>query len=283
MEPPKRPRVNWEAHIERIRPVFMVLLAAVGVLLLGGGGLVLADQWTRQALLEHYHPVAVLIDLPKPLENMADVEILAQVKPLLGGPWLEGDLCRRVAEKVAGSAWVEELRSVRLRPDARIEIACRYRLPFVMVDGKKGYFMLDEHGVRLPGLYGFYEAFPMIYGGTGNPPEPGAAWPGEDVLAGLEIWRLIQKEPFAGQISAVLVDNFEGRRNPRECHLELATRNTPGGRILWGSRIGQELKEPTAEEKLSLLRGNFASTGRVDAGFKVIDISVFGDSFIVRP
>jgi len=59
------------------------------------------------------------------------------------------------------------------------------------------------------------------------------------------------------------------------------TTDQNGGTIIWGSAPGQELEENTAAQKLAILRSNYARSGRLDSQYRVIDVSVFPDRFIV--
>ena len=92
---------------------------------------------------------------------------------------------------------------------------------------------------------------------------------------------LLGAEPYAAQLTAVLVDNFRSPSRAGRCPIELAT-DRAGGRIRWGSAPGTELAENSVDEKLAILRENFRSTGRADAGHAVIDISLFPDRFTIR-
>jgi hypothetical protein len=112
------------------------------------------------------------------------------------------------------------------------------------------------------------------------PPAPGAAWEGDDLRSGLAVIGAVEAQPFASQITAVLVGNFDGRTDPRRSHLELAT-DQAGGRIRWGSAPGSELEENTVGQKLAILLENFRQTGRVDAHHPVIDVSTFPDRFTI--
>jgi len=97
----------------------------------------------------------------------------------------------------------------------------------------------------------------------------------------MDIVMLLYQEPFFDQISGILVDNYGGRRDKREPHVQLATA-PEGGRIVWGSAPGEEIEENTVEQKLALLRENFRRWGRIDAGRWYIDISLFPDRFTTR-
>ena len=149
-----------------------------------------------------------------------------------------------------------------------------------MVQQGTEFFLLDSGGVRLPGTYAYDPALPLIQGVGASVSNPGAKWPGQDVDAGLTVLKALEEQPFAGQITAVLVDNFGGRVNPRQTHIKLAT-DRAGGRVYWGSAPGFELEENSIENKLAILGENFRRTGRVDAHHAIIDVSTFPDRFTI--
>ena len=147
-----------------------------------------------------------------------------------------------------------------------------------MVQSRDGFVLIDDEGVRLPGRYPYSSSFALIQGVAGRPPAPGQRWETGDVAAGLSLWKLLSAEPFAEQITAVLVHNYGGRQRAEAAHIELAT-DQAGGRVIWGSAPGEEIEENSAAQKLAILRHNHRLHGRIDAGRPVIDISTFPDRF----
>jgi hypothetical protein len=220
------------------------------------------------------------VDLPQVLVPLADADLRAQLLPLLDGPWLDDDMCRSLAERLAEIGWVAEVHYVRRTPAAEFVISCQYRVPVALVQQGTDFYLVDEAGVRLPGVYRYDPAWPLVQGVALPAPDAGFRWPGPDLQAGLKLIEILRRERFAEQITAVLVDNFAGREDRRRAHLELST-DRAGGRIRWGSAPGAEIEENTIVQKLALLRGNFERTGRADGGHAVIDVSVFPDRFLV--
>lgn len=70
----------------------------------------------------------------------------------------------------------------------------------------------------------------------------------------------------------MLVHNYGGRENSRESHIQLAT-DLPGSRIRWGRAPGCEVGiEPSAGEKIALLRGLYRRYQRIDMGRSYVDV-----------
>lgn len=222
------------------------------------------------------------VDIPPVLESLARNDLDAAVAGLFEAAWTEPDLCRRIARRLATVGWIERVRYVRRLSDATFKISADYRIPVAMVQQDDGFLLVDRQAVRLPGVYRYDPAWLLIQGVQAPAPEPGVTWAGEDIRAALAIVSLIAGEPFAHQITAVLVNNYGGRENRLAAHIELAT-DRAGGRIRWGSAPGREIEENTAEAKIALLRANYTATGRCDADYPVIDISTYPDRFTVPP
>jgi hypothetical protein len=173
---------------------------------------------------------------------------------------------------------VQRVDQVLRLPDGRIEVRCRYRTPFALVQSGGGFVLVDGEGVRLPGQYPYSPSLPLVQGVAAPAPDQGQLWDAPDLAAGLKILTRLAGEPYADQVTAVLVHNHGGRRSPRSAHVELAT-DRAGGRIIWGSGPGEEIEENTAAQKMAILQRNYELHGRIDAGLPVIDISTFPDRF----
>ncbi len=222
----------------------------------------------------------LFIDLPESLKSLALGAMDETVAEHLGRPWTDDRLCRDIAVALDSVGWVQKVNYVRRTPDARILISCRYRTAVAMVQSGAEFKLIDGAAIRLPGSYRYDPTWGLIQGVASPAPAPGRSWPGSDLRAGLTVLAAIENEPFAEQITAVLVDNFEGRKDPLASHLELAT-DRAGGRIRWGSAPGHELEENSLEQKVALLRENYRQTGRADAHHLLIDVSIFPDRYLV--
>lgn len=219
-------------------------------------------------------------DLPPPLIVLAQSELEDSLLSLLDGAWTEDRLCRAMAQRLERVGWVAAVRHVRRHSDGHFAVSCRYRVPVAMVAYRGDYYLVDDEGVRLPGVYRADASWQMVEGIAAKPPEPGKRWEGADLTAALRLLKAVREEPFAHQLAAIDMENFKGRVNTRVCHLVLRT-HQENGRIRWGSAPGLEIEENTVKQKLAILRENFLKTGRADAGHPMIDISTFPDRFTI--
>lgn len=258
-----------------------IALTAMVVSVGGAHGLSRLEHHVNELLLQRVDQARLtFVDLPASLTELARSDLHASVEDLLDHPWTEESLCRQMATRLTTVGWVARVHYVRRTADARFEISARYRLPVAMVQHEGDFVLVDAEGVRLPGLYRYEVTWPLIQGVAEAVPQPGVQWSGADLQAGLSLLAALAGEPYRGQVTAVVVENFGGRLNARRSHLELAT-DRPGGRIRWGSAPGREVEENSLGEKLALLRANYLQTGRADAGHPVIDISTFPDRFTI--
>lgn len=218
----------------------------------------------------------VLLDVP---EGMTDT-VMEVVRPAAEGSWSDPALCRRIWSALGASAWVAEVRAVRRFANGRVVVSCDYRIPAALVDSGGSYYLVDAKAVRLPGVYGYDPSLVAIQGAKCEPPESGRPWPGDDVPAAMKLLGLLRVTPFFDEVTGIVVDNYDGKRDPLGARIELAV--APGGsRIGWGSAPGEEIEENSAAQKIALLTENFRRWGRLDAGRNYIDIATFRDALTV--
>ncbi|MCH7814477.1 MAG: hypothetical protein IID40_10710 [Planctomycetes bacterium] len=269
-------KVRWLDEDGRRRALWFSAKVLAFALILGGiaVGLTRLERYVHAQTYFSTAPEIVLIDPPAAIGEI----VHAQLEPLTRGPWIDRDLCPRIADRLGRIAWVRRVERVRRSASGRIEVHCDYRLPVALVQDGGEFVLVDDEQIRLPGRYPYCESWPLIQGVATAPPPAGQRWNAPDLAAGLRVAERVALEPFADQVSAVLVHNYNGRLDAREGHLELAT-DRAGGRIIWGSAPGEEVEENSAAQKLAILRRNHELYGRIDAGRRVIDISTFPDRF----
>ena len=269
--------LDAERRKRLVRGVSVVVGASV-LLVAGVFGLQRLDTHVIQLARQGSAATVEFVDLPATLDSFARPDLLEAVHILSERDWIDDGVCRELAERIAAVGWVVDVRYVRRTSDARFLVSCDYRLPVGMVPWDESYYLVDREGTRLPGTYLYDPVWRLIEGVAVPPPPAGAAWDSEALRAGLAISERLAREPFSSQIAAVVVENYNGRLDPRRSHIELAT-DRAGGRIRWGSAPGFELEENTVFGKLAILRGNFDRSGRVDEDHRVIDVSTFPDRY----
>ena len=258
----------WRAHL-----LYGVKVSAVVVVLAASGyGLLRMERWVLAWPSFSGQPRLRLVNTPTELQG----DLAAAVESLRGRPWSDATICADVAKAIAVVPWVKKVVRVQRLPDGEVEVDCQYRIPVALVQAGDGFYLIDEDCIRLPGQYVYHPALKLIQGVDRPPPPAGECWQGPDLRAAVALIRLLSPEPFVDQIRGVLVQNYGGRRDAGEAHVELATDRT-GGRVIWGSAIGEEAEENTVPQKLDILRVNYRRFGHVDAHRGVIDISVFPD------
>ena len=221
-----------------------------------------------------------LADVPPWLQRPQNRHILQSVKQEAGisqeQSHLDDGLTQRLAARLGRSGWVRKVVSVEKCYGGRIVARCEYRQPIAWVMHGDWCFLVDDACVRLPGRYAHVQVaragLLQVAGVRSPPPEVGQPWDGEDLADAIRLVSQLADQPFREQIVGVLVYNHDGREDPYEAHIELAT-DQPGNRIRWGRAPGEELGlEPTAEQKLALLQGLYRKYRRVDMGKSYVDI-----------
>jgi hypothetical protein len=182
--------------------------------------------------------------------------------------------------------WIRTINQVRRvygeKPGDTLEIDCDYRAPIALVKWGDFYWLVDGEGVKLPEAYTAQEVPKIVVGqdkklsiriieGVKQPPaEPGHKWQGDELIAGLEMVKLLFDKSYAQEILKVDVRNFAGRKDAKEAQLVLVTRY--GTEVRWGAPLSSKNFEVPASEKLRYLQAIYEEVGRVDGNHPWIDI-----------
>jgi hypothetical protein len=156
-------------------------------------------------------------------------------------------------------------------------------------------YLIDSEDVRLPGDYPLGDRtrskllvisgmdLPVV-DGKAAAPQPGEVWAsgathraGEDLLAGMRLVKALQDQPFAHQIDAIDVSNFNGRKDSRAPWILLETvwKKADGSPrvIQWGRPPGEEkYYEVHADAKVKVLNDLYLRFTRIDADRDYVDI-----------
>ncbi len=297
-KPSKPARVPLDpAALARRRATAVLTLKTLAALAVGGGvavAVVKSKDYVQQQRDPAPPPVA-LAEQPVWMSDLVAGRIIDAVKPAAGGqsdsggPFDRAALQRR-AEVLAASPWVREVRQVRraydpAAPDrTRIVIDCDFRAPVALVAWRDHHWLVDRDGVMLPEGFTGDQVDQVVYGTDGRvnvrrivgaaapPAGAGAAWPGGDVRAGLDLLDLMSRQPFGQDVVGVDVTNFNRRRSATAAQLVLLTRH--GTEVRWGRPVNAEdfLVEVPATEKLRRLTEFYKKYGRIDAKHLWIDL-----------
>jgi hypothetical protein len=191
-------------------------------------------------------------------------------------------------EKIAASAQRNIAALVPWLADAKVQtthksilITGRWRKPLVMVAADKNKFYIDADMVVLD--YTPVGNLPVITVSglelSKIPPTPGHVWRGDDLAAGLAVLNRLSRmdtavtpdKPLLHHIDRIDVANFEGRKNKREPHISLYTKD--GTQIIWGAELGtwQRHLESPDDDKLAKLYTYYQQYGTL-SGVKYINL-----------
>jgi hypothetical protein len=253
-------------------------------ILIGGAVLGLDRIKRRVYSLPEYNP-QFQVELANPPE-WVEVEdwhkrILESVKIPSDQEWLDESLVRQVADQINRSGWIVKLNRVEQGMDGIIRISADYRRPIAMVrikhESEECFVPVDRQGYRLPEMYRQVNdalGWIRILGVDSSVPEAGEAFTGDDAVAGVRLATLLFDQEFSSRITGIDVTNFRGRRDRRDNHIKLRTRE--GATIAWGSALGEEIEEPSYQDKLRTIAAYFKK-GSPQAE---VDISVYRNGWI---
>jgi hypothetical protein len=231
--------------------------------------------------------------------NILDKDVLREIADLYTGTHtVDGRTVSRQAEGF--SAWIKRVTEVRRNVAAdksvqTIEIYAQWRAPAAWVRSGDMLYLIDSEDVRLPGDYPLGDRtrskllvisgmdLPVV-DGKAAAPQPGEVWAsgathraGEDLLAGMRLVKALQDQPFAHQIDAIDVSNFNGRKDSRAPWILLETvwKKADGSPrvIQWGRPPGEEkYYEVHADAKVKVLNDLYLRFTRIDADRDYVDI-----------
>jgi hypothetical protein len=192
-------------------------------------------------------------------------------------------------EKIAASAQQNIAHLVPWLADARVRtthksilISGRWRKPMLLVSAdNKNKFFIDADMVILD--YSPVGNLPII-NITGMelskiPPTPGQVWQGDDLTAAIAVLNRLSRmdtavtpdKPLLHHIDRIDIANFDGRKNKREPHISLYTKD--GTQIIWGAELGtwQRHLESPDDDKLAKLYTYYQQYGTL-SGVKYINL-----------
>lgn len=269
----KRPPVqdwNWVA---------IVKVTAVVAFLAGSGAFLRYAEAYVKTITPAEEGGLVLVGVPE----WAKFDLRSHVADVAGGRQfpLTEETAALVAHNLASMAWLHDV-DVQVTHKS-VLVKAQWRKPVAMIDVPE-----DSARIYVDADLVVLDYLPMPHlpiVELKNPdlkvvPRPGQRFDQPDVAAGVKLITLLQvmdaqrtpKNPLLDQIACIDVRNFKGRKNAREPHIVLRSKDdTP---IVWGAEIGEWTKqgEATDEDKLGKLYTYYHDYGSLNAGVKYINL-----------
>lgn len=194
---------------------------------------------------------------------------------------LTEDTASIVARNLSAMAWLDDV-DVRVTHNS-VWVKARWRKPVALIDipEDREKIYADEDLVVLDYMPMPHLPIPEIKGvDLKRRPSPGQVFNQPDLAAGVALTVLLNrmdaevmlKNPLLDHIASIDVRNFKGRKNPREPHIVLRSKDDT--QIIWGAELGEWTKyaEATDEQKLAKLYAYYRDYGSLSAGAKYINL-----------
>jgi hypothetical protein len=167
-------------------------------------------------------------------------------------------LVGRVGLAFESCPWIKRVVAVERDFPDRLRVRFEYRRAHVAVRRPNGYVLVDEEGVRLPGVFidpPACERGAVVTGLTSPPAEPGKKWDDPGLAEAMAMAEVVHRNDLLRRIGVREIDvsNFGGRADARRSEVVLVT--AAGCEVAWG-RTGSTARfgDPSMEEKLESLR-----------------------------
>lgn len=164
-----------------------------------------------------------------------------------------------------GTGWFTNVEQVAWVDASHATVTATFLIPHARVRTMTGLRFIDAVGIVLPTRDGRivssgYHFVTLNSPQHQSPQRPGLRWDGGDIIAGLQVLRLIYDKPWALQIEMIDLSTWS-----YDGSITLVT-NTPC-RLRWGSAPGKEAGlEALANEKISRLDHLYRDHGAIDRG-----------------
>jgi len=220
----------------------------------------------------------VLMDTP----GWVGEQLKAKILTYAGGRTfrLDEDAAHLVAENLESVAWLHDIKA--LTTDKSIQVHATFRKPIALVKSGLSPFYVDADQVVLDYVPMPHLLIVQIKGLSmmTKVPRFGDVWYQDDLAAAIMLIDLINRrdksyiphKPLLGEIAAIDVSNYNGRKNKRDPHIIFYTRDNTT--IIWGAELGtwQKYLESTDEQKLAKLYGYYKDKGTLSGGVKYINL-----------
>lgn len=264
------------------------LVAFIVIVVCAGGLYALRKHVWQDLSFAATPPKIVFKNRPAWMGDFLAEQITKAVRPSGMHSAMDAQLLRDTHALLEANPWVSTIHNIRReygeKPGDTLEIDCEFRAPVALVKSGSLYWLVDGNGIKLPEQY-TADLVPkvvldrnkrtnirIIDGVAETPPAAGQRWDGADLIAGLDMIRLLFNEAYADDIVKVNVANYAGRVDVREAQVVLITKWDT--QVRWGRPANASdffIEAPTAR-KLQCLRDIYAQYKRLDANYPWIDI-----------
>jgi hypothetical protein len=275
----KRPRASW------FGPSLIIILKVLAVVCVISGiviGLMSLEKYVKETVpTERGSIVLELADVPLWASDQLKNKVHAAATGEGFNPGLDEDAALSVHRNLDELiVWLDEVK-VRT-PHDRLRVEGRWRKPLALVKSGLIKFYVDAERivldfVPLPELpIVEIKGLPLV---TKIPPL-GEVWQRDDLAAAVMILNLLDHrdkslppdKPLLYEIDRIDVSNFNGRKNSRQAHIILYSKDN--AKIIWGAEVEkwQQHLESTDEEKLAKLYGYYKDYGTLSGGARYINL-----------
>jgi hypothetical protein len=235
--------------------------------------------YARQRPLPPTSPQQItLVNTPAWMSPLTSQELQTRAAWALEGDPLSPYALENVAFALEQTAWVRQVLRIERDAGSGARIFAQYRRPAALVEHAGEYHLTALDGVRLPGIYLPHQipavGLPTVVDARAPLPHEGQPW-ADDVIAALDLIRLLEPQPYFEQVRSVSVRDEAGRIRPA-----LLT-GRPGAAVFWGRPVGQEQPiEVAVDVKLRNLEAVYRQRGSIDAGGRRVHI--YGPAIFVE-
>jgi hypothetical protein len=292
-----------QAAIRRLFVHAFFVFAFAGAL--AAAGYFSRDYVAKRIAFPSDPPHVVLMNRPPWMSDLLAEEIVRAAKPAGAHSSFDHQMLVDIDRILRASPWIKDVRQVRRTyensPGDTIEIDCDYRAPVALIESGQSFWLIDGDGVKLPSQFNTAQLERVVRGADGKinirvitgvahaPVSAGKKWPGDDLVAGLDMVKLLYGLPQAEEIVTVDVSNYNGRIKARDAQITLGTTHEvlvdaalKQTFIKWGRPVngGNDFfVEIPTQRKLEVLKEIIAEKGRVDANEPWVDIRFDSPTF----
>jgi hypothetical protein len=256
---------------------FVKILSIALAVVAAGAILYYAEKYVKSTKPAETGPV-VLVDAPEWVGQQLKAKILAYA----GGSTFRLDeaAAQLVGDNLASAAWLKDVKA--LTTDKAIQVHAIFRKPVALVNSGLSPFYVDAEQVVLDYVPMPHLLIVEIKGLSlvSQVPRFGQVWHQDDLAQAIMLIDRINRrdktntpqKPLLYEIAAIDVSNYNGRKDKRQPHIILYTRDNTA--IIWGAELGtwQKYLESTDEEKLAKLYGYYKEKGTLSGGVKYINL-----------